>query len=91
MRKVVQHELTLTKRDDDHLSLGNKRLGKVIIRGASTGAGLGLATAYEIVREHRGRIEVESVSGNGTAFRVHLPLFHPRKNKNVFRVLLRLS
>ena len=39
-----------------------------------TGTGLGLSVAHGIVLEHRGLIDVESVPGTGTCFRVLLPL-----------------
>jgi len=38
------------------------------------GTGLGLATAYGIVEQSRGVIDVESVVGEGTCFRVLLPV-----------------
>jgi len=39
----------------------------------ASGSGLGLAIARSIVEMHGGSIEVESVVGEGTSFRVHLP------------------
>lgn len=37
------------------------------------GTGLGLFISAEIVRDHRGRIELDSVEGHGSTFRVVLP------------------
>jgi len=37
------------------------------------GTGLGLAIAHQIIQEHQGRIEVQSLQGRGTTFFVNLP------------------
>ncbi|MCH7549151.1 MAG: hypothetical protein IH969_06410, partial [Candidatus Krumholzibacteriota bacterium] len=38
------------------------------------GTGLGLSISYGIVEKHGGKIEVESVEGEGTTFRITLPI-----------------
>jgi signal transduction histidine kinase len=37
------------------------------------GTGIGLATVHEIVKAHRGRVEVESAPGSGSTFTIVLP------------------
>lgn len=43
------------------------------------GTGLGLSIAYGIIKEHKGRIEVESKPGAGTTFSIFIPVV-PKEN-----------
>jgi two-component system, cell cycle sensor histidine kinase and response regulator CckA len=43
-------------------------------KGPGHGTGLGLSTAYGIVRHAGGFIDVHSILGQGTRFEVYLPL-----------------
>ncbi|TDK22268.1 hypothetical protein E2F46_13840 [Luteimonas aestuarii] len=40
------------------------------------GTGIGLATAYRVVTEAGGRIDIESAPGEGTRFKITLPVVH---------------
>ncbi len=46
-------------------------------KDAGKGTGLGMSLAWEIVADHGGRIEVHSEPGEGTLFRIWLPLAEP--------------
>lgn len=41
------------------------------------GSGLGLSSAYSILRQHAGYIQVKSQEDSGTTFSIFLPLLHP--------------
>ncbi len=43
-------------------------------KGVGDGTGLGLSITHGIVQDHGGRLQVESVAGQGTCFRVILPI-----------------
>ena len=46
-------------------------------KGRHRGTGLGLSICYAIISEHGGRIEVDSVVGEGSVFRILLPMVTP--------------
>lgn len=48
------------------------------VLGRSAGAGIGLASVSQIVKQHGGTITVESEEGVGTAFMLHLPLIREK-------------
>ena len=43
-------------------------------KGVGDGTGLGLSITHGIVQDHGGRLQVESIAGQGTCFRVILPI-----------------
>lgn len=49
-------------------------------KGRGRGTGLGLAISHGIIKQHAGRIMVETKAGEGTTFTVALPLSSPHTN-----------
>ena len=64
--------------EDDGIGMDDSTCEKIFTRFFSTkgteGTGLGLMVVHEIVKEHRGRIEVLSAPDKGSTFRIILPL-----------------
>jgi two-component system, cell cycle sensor histidine kinase and response regulator CckA len=50
-------------------------------KSATSGTGLGLAIVANVVKQHNGRLAVNSTPGKGTTFEVFLPLAHGEAHK----------
>jgi len=62
--------------EDEGVGIAGKDLPKIFDPYFTTkekGSGLGLASAYSILRQHGGRITATSVEGKGATFEVYLP------------------
>ncbi len=51
-----------------------KKLGEPFYTTKERGTGLGLMVSFNIIKEHKGKVNVESEIGDGTIFHIYLPL-----------------
>ncbi|RPH49501.1 MAG: PAS domain-containing sensor histidine kinase [Desulfobacteraceae bacterium] len=61
---------------DKGIGIVDKHLSKIFdpyFTTKNAGSGLGLATAYSIIKKHNGHISVDSRPGAGTTFNIYLP------------------
>lgn len=72
-REAVRIEVVDTGRGMDEETRARALEPLFTTRASAGGTGLGLAVVKGIVDEHRGRIEIQSEVGRGTAVRVDLP------------------
>ena len=67
---------------DDGVGIPQENLNRIFdpfftTKPVGKGTGLGLSLSYGIVQKHHGRIEVDSTLGQGSTFRIFLPLSQP--------------
>ncbi|MBN1761092.1 MAG: response regulator [Chitinispirillaceae bacterium] len=82
---LVEGEYVKISVRDDGPGIPRKHLGKIFDPYFSTktgSTGLGLTTAYSIVKKHGGHIEVESRPGEGTVFSFFLPAASEESSEN---------
>lgn len=75
---AVEQGVAVLRVGDNGVGIPRENLKRIFEPFFSTkgykGTGMGLASAYGIVKRHGGDITVQSVHGQGTEFTVHLPL-----------------
>lgn len=78
-RAVLKVEDTgpgIPEEDLPHIFKRFYRTEKARTRSEDSGVGLGLSIVYWIVENHEGEVEVDSQEGQGTTFKVYIPLLN---------------
>lgn len=73
-------EITVTDTGSGIPEKALDRIFEPFFTSKESGTGLGLAITHGIIEQHDGSIDVESKVGEGTTFRIHLPI--PRGEQN---------
>ncbi len=79
LRTYVKNHLVTAEVEDTGIGMTAENLKRAFepfftTKGLGKGTGLGLSVAYGIIKTHGGEIEVESMPGKGTLFRVTVPM-----------------
>lgn len=79
---TIKDEKVLIEIKDNGQGIPEEKLKRIFdpfftTKKVGEGTGLGLSISYGIIKEHGGEIEVESILGNGTIFKIILPIKHP--------------
>jgi PAS domain S-box-containing protein len=83
IRTALEGDTVVTEISDTGTGMSEETLQRVFepfftTKPAGDGTGLGLSVSYGIVEAHGGVITVESAPGQGTSFRIVLPVPHAR-------------
>ncbi|MCK4351098.1 MAG: hypothetical protein KAX13_09570, partial [Candidatus Krumholzibacteria bacterium] len=76
------HELVCLEFSDDGPGIDpsdRQRVFEPFFSRKKGGTGLGLFVTHSIIQHHQGKVTLLSEDGNGTTFRVYLPISMPRK------------
>ncbi len=78
IRTRIEGETAVIEFSDDGTGIPKENLSRVFdpgftTKGVGIGTGLGLSICYQIVKDHRGRIDVQSEVGKGATFTIRIP------------------
>lgn len=79
IKTFLKDEHVVVQISDNGIGIPEENLNKIFdpfftTKDVGKGTGLGLGTAYNIVKKHHGEIRVESKVGKGTRFTIELPI-----------------
>jgi two-component system sensor histidine kinase PilS (NtrC family) len=76
-KKIKEKSYKIIEFQDTGVGISKEHINRIFHPFYTTkekGTGLGLCTAYRIIEEHGGRIEIESEPGRGSLFRIYISL-----------------
>jgi PAS domain S-box-containing protein len=79
LKTRVEDKMVSIAIQDDGIGIPSENLSRIFdpgftTKGVGVGTGLGLSICYQIIQDHRGRIDVESEPGRGTTFTIRIPM-----------------
>ncbi len=79
IRTGIEDGMVFVSIADDGIGIPPENIPRIFdpgftTKGVGVGTGLGLSICYQIMQDHRGRIDVESEVGVGTTFTVRIPM-----------------
>ena len=85
IRTLPLDEQVLIEVSDTGVGISQENMKKMFTPFFTTkkeqkGVGLGLAISYGIVQRHHGRIDIHTKEGEGTTFKVYLPVVHEEED-----------
>ncbi len=85
IRTLPLDEQVLIEVSDTGVGISQENMKKLFTPFFTTkkeqkGVGLGLAISYGIVQRHHGRIDIKTKEGEGTTFKVYLPVVHEEED-----------
>ncbi len=85
IRTLIEGGQVLIEVSDTGVGISAENMKKIFTPFFTTkrdkkGVGLGLAISYGIVQRHHGKIEIQTKEGEGTTFRVYLPVDHAEED-----------
>ncbi|TFG88686.1 MAG: hypothetical protein E4H16_04685, partial [Candidatus Atribacteria bacterium] len=78
--KEKSKEMICMEIEDNGAGIDEKDVSKIFepfFSKKATGTGLGLFVTHSIIQHHQGRVSVLSKPGEGTTFKVYLPVTRP--------------